>query len=69
MAVVHPPTRGATIDIAGSAWPVHKFDAVVIGLVTFLLLALITGSPQVAVLTAAGVGAVRWLGGLAAAQR
>ncbi|WP_067478991.1 hypothetical protein [Nocardia amamiensis] len=69
MAVVHPPARGATIDIAGSAWPVYKLDAVVVGLVTCLLLALITGSLQVAVLAAAAVGAARWVGGTLAARR
>lgn len=69
MAVVHPPARGATIDIAGSAWPVYKLDAVVVGLVACLLLALITGSLQLAVLAAAALGTAWWVGGLAAARR
>ncbi|MEV6322064.1 hypothetical protein AB0M45_12845 [Nocardia sp. NPDC051787] len=69
MAVVHPPVRGATIDIAGSAWPVYKLDAVVAGLVSCLVLALITGSLQVAVLAAAALGSAWWVGGLAAARR
>ncbi len=67
--MVHPPARGATIDIAGSAWPVYKLDAVVVGLVTCLLLTLITGSPQVAVLAAAALGTAWWVGGLAAVRR
>jgi hypothetical protein len=69
MAVVHPPTRSATIDIAGSAWPVYKLDALLIGVATCLVLALITGSPQIAVLVAAALGAARWLIGLASVRR
>ncbi|MFI9403979.1 hypothetical protein [Nocardia sp. NPDC052316] len=69
MAVVHPPARSATIDIAGSAWPLYKLEALAAGLVTCLILALITGSPQVAVLIAAAVGATRWVVGLAVARR
>lgn len=63
MAVVHPSARSATVDIAGSAWPVYKLEALALGLVTCLILALITGSPQVAVLVAAAVGAARWIAG------
>ncbi|MBF6475751.1 MULTISPECIES: hypothetical protein [Nocardia] len=69
MAVVHPPARSATIDIAGSAWPVYKLDALFVGLAAFLVLALITGSLQIAVLVAAALGAARWLIGLASARR
>ncbi|MBF6226929.1 hypothetical protein [Nocardia abscessus] len=69
MAVVHPPARSATIDIAGSAWPVYKLDALLIGVATCLVLALITGSPQIAVLVAATLGAARWLIGLASVRR
>ncbi|MBF6221336.1 hypothetical protein IU479_24855 [Nocardia abscessus] len=68
MAVVHPP-RSATIDIAGSAWPVYKLDALFVGLAAFLVLALITGSLQIAVLVAAALGAARWLIGLASVRR
>ncbi len=66
---MHPPACGATIDIAGSAWPVYKLDAVVVGLVSCLLLALITASLQVAVLAGAAVGAAQWVGGTMAARR
>ncbi|CAM4513329.1 hypothetical protein NONI108955_39475 [Nocardia ninae] len=69
MAVVHPQARSATIDIAGSAWPLYKLEALAAGLVTCLILVLITGSPQVAVLIAAAVGATRWIVGLAVARR
>ncbi|MGW4242788.1 hypothetical protein [Nocardia sp. NPDC004722] len=66
MAVVNPtdteraPAR-ATVDIAGTAWPVYKLEALFAGAVVCLTLALITGSVQVAVLGAATVAALRWL--------
>ncbi|MEV6139749.1 hypothetical protein AB0L63_27630 [Nocardia sp. NPDC051990] len=63
MAVVPLPTRPATVDIAGSPWPMYKLEAIALGLVICVVLALITGSPQVAVLVAAGVGAGRWVVG------
>ncbi|MFC9999224.1 hypothetical protein [Nocardia sp. NPDC127526] len=69
MAVVHPTqakrarARAATVDIAGTAWPVYKLEALAAGLVTALLLALITGSVQTAVLAAATVAALRWIAG------
>lgn len=63
MAVVHRPSRPArarTIDIAGAGWPVYKLEALALGVLTCLSLLLITGSPRVAVLAAAAVGALRW---------
>ncbi|WP_067545730.1 hypothetical protein [Nocardia crassostreae] len=69
MAVVHPTqvervrSQAPTVDIAGTAWPVYKLEAVAAGLVTALLLALITGSAQTAVLAAATVAALRWITG------
>ncbi|WP_196812162.1 hypothetical protein [Nocardia sp. CNY236] len=62
MAVV-PSARGTTIDIAGSAWPTHSFDALVIGLGSCAVVLLIVGSLPAAVLTAAGLATARWLGG------
>ncbi|MFE7742110.1 hypothetical protein [Nocardia sp. NPDC057455] len=67
MAVVHSSARGTTIDIAGSAWPAYKLDALIVGLATCLVLVLITGSPQIAVLAAAALAAARWLVGMALA--
>ncbi|WP_040795464.1 MAPEG family protein [Nocardia higoensis] len=55
MATAHHPT----VDIAGSAWPVYKLEAVVAGLAIALVLGLMTGSAQVAVLAAAAVASVR----------
>jgi Flp pilus assembly protein TadB len=69
MAVVHPSARPAAVDIAGSAWPMYKLEAVALGLVICLVLALITGSLQVAVLVAAGFGAGRWVVAQLAARR
>lgn len=63
MAVVHPSTRPAAVEIAGSAWPMYKLEALALGLAICLVLALITGSLQVAVLVAAAVGAGRWVVG------
>ncbi|WP_280236225.1 hypothetical protein [Nocardia cyriacigeorgica] len=58
------PARPATIDIAGSDWPVYKLEALVAGLLAGLALALIVGSAQFAVLAAAAVGSVVWAAGL-----
>ena len=66
MAVVHPSTRPAAVDIAGTAWPTYKLEAVVLALVTCLVLTLIAGSLQVAVLVAAAIGATRWIIGTVA---
>jgi hypothetical protein len=52
--------RPITVDIAGTAWPTYKLEALAAGLVTCLILALITGSLQIAVLVAATVGGARW---------
>jgi len=63
MAVVHHPShvaRARTVDIAGTRWPVYKLEALALALLTCLLLLLIIGSPQVAVLAATAVGALRW---------
>ncbi|AYF75630.1 hypothetical protein D7D52_19235 [Nocardia yunnanensis] len=65
MAVVNPTdteraSARATVDIAGTAWPVYKLEALFAGVVVCLMLALITGSVQAAVLGAATVSALRW---------
>ena len=68
MAVVTPSAASATVDIAGSAWPVYKLEALVAGLVVGALLLLILGSAQSAVLAAAAVAALRWSVGAARAH-
>lgn len=70
MTAVHPTQAerarigAATVNIAGTAWPVYKLEALALGLVTALLLLLITGSAQTAVLAAATALAVRWIFGV-----
>ncbi|MRH90040.1 hypothetical protein GFY24_21795 [Nocardia sp. SYP-A9097] len=67
MAVVHPTqmrrprARLATVNIAGTAWPVFKLEALAAGLVIALILLLVTASAQTAVLAGATVMAVRWV--------
>ncbi|MEV6070811.1 hypothetical protein AB0L82_30075 [Nocardia sp. NPDC052001] len=67
MAVVHPtqmhrtPVRVATVNIAGTAWPLFKLEALAAGLVIALVLLLVTGSAQTAVLAGATVMAIRWV--------
>ncbi|MGW4356274.1 hypothetical protein ACWELJ_29720 [Nocardia sp. NPDC004582] len=69
MAVVHPTdtervaSRVAAVDIAGTAWPVFKLEALFAGVVVAVTLALITGSAQAAVLGAAVIAALRWIAG------
>ncbi|WP_278265599.1 hypothetical protein [Nocardia sp. AG03] len=60
MAVVTPSAARATVDIAGSAWPIYKLEALVAGFVVGAVLLLVLGSPQAAVLVAAAVAALRW---------
>ncbi|WP_040807008.1 hypothetical protein [Nocardia concava] len=69
MAVVHPTdtervAARPTVDIAGTAWPVYKLEALFAGVVVCLMLALITGSVQAAILGGATVAALRWVLGM-----
>lgn len=67
MAVVNPtdtgrpPAQAATVNIAGTAWPVYKLEALAAAAAVALLIALITGSAQAAVLAAATAAALRWV--------
>lgn len=68
MAVVDPISRSAvtsrrTIDIAGTPWPLYKLEALALGLLILSVLALVTGSVQIAVLAGAVVATVRWVVG------
>ncbi|NLU82940.1 hypothetical protein [Rhodococcus sp. HNM0569] len=59
------PTRGehartATIDLAGTAWPIYKLEAVAAAFLTFVLVAALTTAMQPAVLTAAAVAVLVW---------
>jgi len=62
-AVLHgdaPVRTHATVDIAGTAWPLYKLEAIAAGLVVFLLVLTVTQTLQPAVLTAAGAAVVVW---------
>ncbi|RDI65375.1 hypothetical protein [Nocardia pseudobrasiliensis] len=61
MAAVNPTPRSASIDIAGTAWPVYKIEALALALLTCVVLAVVTGSLQAAVLAAAAVATLRWV--------
>ncbi|MBJ8343182.1 hypothetical protein [Antrihabitans sp. YC2-6] len=58
----------AVVDIAGTAWPVFKLEAVALGSIVFLL-ALLLGSMQVAVLAGATVCAAFWVAGTLRSDR
>ncbi|WP_064078029.1 hypothetical protein [Prescottella equi] len=53
---------GATVDLAGTAWPLYKLEALAAGLLVFVLVLAVTQVLQPAVLTAAGVAVVVWWG-------
>ncbi|MEU6562181.1 hypothetical protein [Nocardia nova] len=68
MTVAAPISRTAhraarTVTVAGVPWPVYKLEALGLGLTIALVLALITGSAQLAVLAAAAVAGIRWIAG------
>ncbi|WP_063064740.1 hypothetical protein [Nocardia violaceofusca] len=65
--IVRPVRRAThTVRLAGVPWPVYKLEAVALGLLLALMLGLITGSAQLAVLIGAGFAALRWIVGLVA---
>lgn len=53
-----------TVSIAGVAWPTYKVVAIVAGFVTFALMGVVASAAAPAVLTAAGVSTVIWVGGV-----
>ncbi|MGA9871856.1 MAG: hypothetical protein WBQ44_12040 [Rhodococcus sp. (in: high G+C Gram-positive bacteria)] len=53
-------TRLATVDIAGTAWPVYKVEAIVVGVLVFLGVLASTASIQTAVLASAAATVVAW---------
>ncbi len=65
-AAQHGHARGRThatietVDIAGTAWPLYKLEAIAAGLLVFLLILTLTQVLQTAVLTAAGAAVVVW---------
>ncbi len=53
--------HGQYVPIAGVPWPVYKLVALATGLVTLLVVGVVTGNAAAAVLTAAGLSTVVWL--------
>lgn len=49
-----------SVDIAGTAWPVYKVEALAFGIMVFLGALALTSSLQVAVLTSAASTVVTW---------
>ncbi|PPJ21729.1 hypothetical protein C5E45_09425 [Nocardia nova] len=67
--IVRPVRRTTqTVRLAGVPWPVYKLEAVALGALVALVLGLITGSAQLAVLVAAGAAALRWIVGVTAGR-
>lgn len=73
MTAVHPSSfgaprvrgaespRSASVELAGTAWPLFKLEALALGFVALLVLLLVTGSAATAVLGGAGLAAARWV--------
>ncbi|KAA0021014.1 hypothetical protein [Antrihabitans cavernicola] len=57
--------QSRVVDIAGTAWPLYKIEALVVGLLVFVVAVVVVQSLQVAVLSSAAIAAVVWLAGLA----
>lgn len=55
-----PRTQTNTVDIAGTAWPVYKVEALILGALVFVGALALTTSLQVAVLTSAAATVVTW---------
>ncbi|MGN5240562.1 MULTISPECIES: hypothetical protein [unclassified Rhodococcus (in: high G+C Gram-positive bacteria)] len=52
--------RVAGVDIAGTEWPLYKLEALAVGALLLIALFVITGTAQIAVLTAAAATTVTW---------
>lgn len=58
-------TLSAQVPIAGVPWPLYKLVALAVGLVALVVVFLVTGSAAPAVLTAAAITTVIWVGSAA----
>lgn len=54
------PRSAHTVDLAGTAWPLYKLEALVVGVLVFVVLLATTATLQPAVLTAAAATVVVW---------
>jgi hypothetical protein len=50
------------VSIAGVPWPAYKVIALLVGIATFMVVGVLTMSAAPAVLSAAGVATVSWVG-------
>ncbi|GAA4480454.1 hypothetical protein GCM10023094_27000 [Rhodococcus olei] len=57
---LHTRHTHGTVDIAGTAWPLYKLEALVVGLLVFLTLLIVTQTLQPAVLAAAAATVIVW---------
>ncbi|MFC7447074.1 hypothetical protein [Rhodococcus daqingensis] len=55
-----PRSRGASVDLAGTEWPLYKLEALAVSLLVFIALLAITQALQPAVLVAAATAVVVW---------
>jgi hypothetical protein len=55
-------TTPTEVHIAGIAWPAYKLIALAIGVLVLVVVGLATTNAAPAVLSAAGIGAIVWLG-------
>ncbi len=56
-----PDPRPAAVDIAGTAWPIYKLEAIAAGLVVFFVALVVLQSLQIAVLGAAVIATAVWV--------
>ena len=50
----------AGVDIAGTEWPLYKLEALAVGVLLLVVLFVLTGTAQTAVLAAAAATTVTW---------
>ncbi|MBO0853221.1 MAG: hypothetical protein J2P18_05565 [Nocardia sp.] len=63
------PPVAHVVPLAGVPWPVYKLESLVLAAMVALVLAVVTGSAQVAVLVAAAAATLRWAAGTRTARR
>lgn len=61
--------RAATVSVAGVPWPVYKVVALLVGFLTFALVAVVAAAVGPAVLTATAVASVVWIAGTVTSSR
>lgn len=62
-------TTHTEINVAGVPWPAYKLVALIVGALVLVAVGLVTASLGPAVLTAAGIATLVWVGGGMTARR